>query len=226
MKTLIIATGPQGSGNHMWSKVFSQCLGITGWDQLTKDYWVGHGDEPFSNVWEDPGLFAELNWDDGIYYTSISCPYIIKGGPEMDQDGNGREPKYQQFIQSAIDAGFKVKVLVIGRDKNILECQQTRIRKVATTDRFLDVLPKLLPFEPLFISTELLYLYEEKYLNQISKLIDIPLNIAQDKLLQILSDNANAKYVKPISTYWLDDHMKNLAKTHGKTNKYKYNKGE
>jgi len=42
-KRLLVVTGPQGSGNHMWSKIFSESPQVQGWKELTQEYWVGHG---------------------------------------------------------------------------------------------------------------------------------------------------------------------------------------
>ena len=51
---LLILTGPQGSGNHLWSKVFSKHPFVNGWRM--KQYWEGHHHEPFSAWWDDPSL--------------------------------------------------------------------------------------------------------------------------------------------------------------------------
>jgi hypothetical protein len=225
-KRLLILTGPQGSGNHLWSKIFSESPQVHGWTQLTKEYWVGHGDEPFSDIWEDPLIFHDHKWNDGYYYTSISCPYIIKGGPEMNQDGGGRTPKYDEFISTAQSVGFDVTIGVLGRDVNILEYQQSRIRKTITVPKFLEAFDNFIEkYNPEFLSTELLYLYKHRYLKTLEEKLNFPIDISEEKLNDILKDNANAKYVKPIDHYWLDDHMKQTATTHGLINNpYKYKK--
>ena len=227
MKKLLVLTGPQGSGNHLWSKIFSANPEVNGWKQLTEEYWVGHGDEPFADVWEDPSIFNDYDWKDGYHFTSISCPYVIRGGPEMDTDGGGRIPKYDQFIASAKLAGFEVVVGVLGRDHNILTHQQARIRKAVTTHRFLDAYDKfLVKYNPVFLSTEMLHLYQDRYLTQLEQQLQFPIKIQHDNLLAILKDNANAKYIAPIEKYWLDDYMKKNAVNHGRLdNPYKYTKG-
>jgi hypothetical protein len=60
---------------------------------------------------------------------------------------------------------------------------------------------------PIFISTELLYLYRNHYLNQLSKILDFPIVVDNDKLEDILKDNTNAKYIQSVDHYWLDDIM-------------------
>jgi hypothetical protein len=217
MKKLLIMTGPQGSGNHLWSKVLAEVPTVQGWEQLRQEYWVGHGNEPFSNVWEDPSLFSRISWEPGDYTTSISCPYISKGGPTDETS----EPKYAEFIEEAIKAGFNVKLAIIGRDKNILEFQQNRVRKNHSTPRFLKHLDSLMKYEPVFLSTELLYLYKDYYLKQISKLLDFPID--NKNLESILADNANKKYLVPVKSYWLDEHMKSISDQNGDPNNpYKY----
>jgi hypothetical protein len=219
MPRLLIITGPQGSGNHLWSKVLAETPTVSGWKELTEQYWVSHGDEPFVNVWENPELFATIKWDHSDYYvTSISCPYMVQGAPDMSGDHGGRTPKYDEFILAAKQAGFETQLAVIGRDKNILGFQQSRVRKTVTYPRFLDQVDQtLLKYDPVFISTELLYLYGHRYLQQLSRWLDFPIEISVDKLDELLKDNANAKYLQPIKEYWLDDVMKEVAKTQGQS---------
>jgi len=223
MPRLLIITGPQGSGNHLWSKVLAETPGVAGWQELTQQYWVSHSDEPFAKIWEQPELFATIGWDHSDYYvTSISCPYTVRGTPDMTQDHGGHTPKYDAFIQGARQAGFDVTLAVIGRDKNILGFQESRVRKTVTYPRFLDQVDQvLLQYDPVFISTELLYLYGHRYLQQLSRTLDLPIEISVDKLAELLKDNANAKYLQPINEYWLDDVMKEVSRTQGQSpNKY------
>lgn len=223
MPKLLIITGPQGSGNHLWSKVLAETPSVTGWQELTEQYWVCHSDEPFALVWEQPELFDTIRWDHSDYYvTSISCPYTVTGTPDMTEDHGGHTPKYDAFIQGALQAGFDVELAIIGRDKNILGFQETRVRKTATYPKFLEQVDQtLLKYDPVFISTELLYLYGHRYLKQLSRTLDFPIEISVDKLNELLKDNANAKYLQPVAEYWLDDVMKERSKTQGQSpNRY------
>lgn len=208
MKRLLIVTGPQGSGNHMWGKIFSETPQVQGWKELTQTYWVSHGNEPFANIWEDPSLFSKLDWPHEYYYTSISCPYLKVGGPAIHEHSVVDTPKYDEFINSAKSVGFEVTLAVIGRDKNILEHQQSRVRTKITYHEFLDNYDaNLTKYDPLFISTELLYLYEDRYLKQVSTLLNWPIEISKNKLSDILKDNTNKKYLKSVDKYWLDQCM-------------------
>jgi hypothetical protein len=221
-KKLLILTGPQGSGNHMWSKIFSEDTTVQGWKQLTQQYWVGHGDEPFAEVWDDPSLFSKLDWPHQYYFTSTSCPFLHQGGPVMTADQPVSIPKYEEFISAAQEAGFEVIIAVIGRDKNILGFQQKRVRTQLTYPIFLEQYDSVLDkYDPIFISTELVYLYEHRYLNQLSKILNWPINLSKEKLATILEDNANEKYLRPVDDFWLDKHM--AATSNGVlTNPYRY----
>lgn len=218
MKQLLIMTGPQGSGNHLWSKILGETPGVEGWTELTKTFWVGHGNEPFSAIWEDPSLFSQIEWPHSYYVTSVSCPYMKKGGPLITEEFPYSIPNYEAFIEAAKAEGFEVKLAVIGREKNIVEHQQHRLRGQHTAPMFLKELDDLMKYDPVFASTELLYLYKGYYLQQLSKLLDFPISVADDKLADILKDNSNAKYLKYVEHAPLDDHLKAIAAENGDPN--------
>ena len=81
MAKMLILTGPQGAGNHLWSKIFSLHPEVYGWKTLLENYWEAHRfAEPFARYWRDPSLLKEFNWAQSDYYfTSISCPLGIIG---------------------------------------------------------------------------------------------------------------------------------------------------
>ena len=56
---LILLTGPQGSGNHMWSKLFAMHPVVTGW--VMQNYWEGHHEEPFAEYWDNPDKLKEFD---------------------------------------------------------------------------------------------------------------------------------------------------------------------
>jgi hypothetical protein len=204
-KRLLILTGPQGSGNHLWSKIFSEDPIVQGWEELKTTYWVSHGNEPFSAMWEDPSLFLRINWNKQYYVTSISCPYLPKGGPRIDSIDRVYIPKYLEFIEQAEASGFSVDICIIGRDQNVLSHQQQRIRGAVTWPLFLDEYTKTIKSrEHFFISTELLYLYKEKYVSQISKSLNWPMRISQEKIEEILKEDPNEKYFNAVQDHWLD----------------------
>ena len=210
MKTLLVMTGPQGSGNHLWSKVLAETPDVHGWSDLSKTYWISHTTEPFADLWENPHLFQTTTFPYDYYVTSISCPYMPKGRFKLFDETGRVIPKYLEFFEQAKLAGFNIKLAIIGRDFNILNFQQKRLRNTITTPRFIDQLDLLLKYDPVFISTELLYLYRMHYVKQISKLLDFPIAISPGSLENILKDNSNLKYIKPADAeqVWLDDVIK------------------
>ena len=196
MKTLAILTGPQGSGNHLWSKIFSLHDDVFGWKSLLENYWEAHRTtEPFANCWKNIELLKEFDWDTHDYFfTSISIPLGIASA------GTKWSPNVPAFAQAVEDLGIKTKILVIGRDQNILYNQQTRLREESTVRHFLDQLPKMK--NPTYLSYELLYLYKQEYLKSLD--IDIPIAWYDDRINSILEEDANAKYVNYIEYNPLD----------------------
>tara|TARA_B100001287_G_scaffold215125_1_gene183971 strand:+ start:740 stop:1324 length:585 start_codon:yes stop_codon:yes gene_type:complete len=183
MKKILIVTGPQGSGNHCWSKIFSQHSEVCGWNQLTKQYWVGHDQEPFFKYWHDPSLLYKLSWDKKYYFTNMSVP---NGGDAFE---NKAIPKVGQFIETFKDIGFEVQVAITSRDKNILELQQTRRWNYPTTNEFINILDDI-P-DPIFLSYESLLLYKEKYVQSLK--IKIPIDFSA--INGIITNDANKKYI-------------------------------
>ena len=118
---LLIITGPQGSGNHLFGKIFSYHKEVFGWSALYKHKWVGHDQEVFQPYWNNPKTLNDFDWTQSEYYiTSISCPYVL--------DKKFATPKYHSFINHAKKYA-DVQVAIIGRDKNILKHQQIRVRR-------------------------------------------------------------------------------------------------
>jgi hypothetical protein len=178
-------------------------------------------------VWEDPSLFDKIDFPHSDYVTSISCPYMPVGGPLITEEHPAVVPNYDAFITAAKQAGFEVKLMVIGREKNIVKYQQQRIRGTHTVPMFLNELDDLMKYNPVFASTELLYLYKGYYLTQLSKLLEFPISVPDDKLEEILKDNSNAKYLKYVEHAPLDDHLIAIAASNGDPNNpnvYKPNK--
>lgn len=196
MKTLAILTGPQGSGNHLWSKIFSLHDDVFGWKSLLDNYWEAHRTtEPFAKCWKNIELLKEFDWNTHEYFfTSISVPLGIASA------GTKWCPNVPAFTQAVEDLGIKTKVLVIGRDQNILYNQQTRLREESTVRHFLDQLPKMK--NPTYLSYELLYLYKQEYLKTLD--VGIPIAWYDDRINSILEEDANAKYVNYINHNPLD----------------------
>jgi hypothetical protein len=197
MKTLVVLTGPQGSGNHLWSKIFSLHDDVYGWKSLLNNYWEAHRfAEPFAEYWRDPNKLQSFDWSQSEYYfTSISVPLGIK------EKGTHWCPNVLQFCKSAENMGIKTKIVVIGRDQNILRNQQQRLRGELTTKYFLDQMSKF-P-NPTFLSYELLYLYKEEYLKHLD--IGIPVAWYDKRVDEILKRDANDKYIQYVANNPLDD---------------------
>jgi len=188
---LTIMTGPQGSGNHLFSKALGQNKNIFVWPSLQEKYWEGHDLEPFAEYWKDPLKLNEFDWKQSNYFiTSISCPYF--------DDGVETIPQYNEFIREAKKFA-NIQFLIIGRDRNIMKLQQERVRGKHTTPEFLSQIDSIIfNYKTIFASQEMLYLYELTYLQWLEKELGVyPLEITPDdiKLLDILSNDANEKYV-------------------------------
>ena len=197
MKTLAILTGPQGSGNHLWSKIFSLHEDVFGWKSLLDNYWEAHRiAEPFAQCWKNTELLKEFDWSTHDYFfTSISVPLGIAS------QGTKWCPNVPAFTKAVEDLGIQTKVLVIGRDQNILRNQQSRLREESTVRHFLDQLPRMK--SPTYLSYELLYLYKQEYLKSLD--IGIPIAWYDERVNTILEEDANSKYIKYVDHNPLDD---------------------
>lgn len=187
MKTLLVLTGPQGSGNHLFSKIFALSPQVSGWSALLDAYWIGHDQEPFADCWNDPELLRIKDFSASDYWvTSISCPYANHGVVTI--------PKYQSFIDTAQSLGIQVKLAIIGRDRNILEYQQQRVRDRVSLPDFEEQLPYLIGVDHIYISQELVQLYGANYIESISKMLNFPVLTSDARFTTIIQDDANAKY--------------------------------
>jgi hypothetical protein len=199
MTKMLILVGPQGAGNHLWSKIFSLHPEVYGWKTLLDNYWEAHRfAEPFCQHWRNHSLLKSFDWSQSEYYfTSISLPLGI-----INHDVNPIwMPDLQGFAATVSDCGVNVEMAVIGRDQTILNNQQTRIRTQPTLPMFLEQLSKIL--YPTFLSYELLYLYRQDYLKSLR--LNIPVAWNDSRINQILADDANAKYIHSIDHNPLDE---------------------
>jgi len=199
MAKMLILTGPQGAGNHLWSKVLSLHPEVYGWKTLLDNYWEAHRfAEPFARHWRDHALLTSFDWTQSEYYfTSISLPLGIHG-----HDVNPIwMPDIQGFAATVLGCGIEVDIAVVGRDQTILANQQTRIRTQPTLPLFLEQLPKI--WNPTFLSYELLYLYKQDYLKSLR--LNIPVAWNDSRIDTILADDANVKYVHGVDYNELDN---------------------
>jgi hypothetical protein len=198
MAKMLILTGPQGAGNHLWSKVLSLHPEVYGWKTLLENYWEAHRfAEPFAQHWRDHSLLKLFDWSQSEYYfTSISLPLGI-----VDHAVNPIwMPDIQGFAATVLGCGVEVEIAVVGRDQTILNNQQTRIRTQSTLPLFLEQLPKI--WNPTFLSYELLYLYRQDYLKSLK--LNIPIDWNNPSINTILENDSNLKYIHYVDEYVLD----------------------
>ena len=198
---LLIITGPQGSGNHLFSKIFALHTNVNGWKQLNQEYWIGHDQEPFAEYWKNPDLLDTFVWDQDYYVTSISCPYVYRG--------ETLAPDYDKFISRC---SVPVRVAIIGRDQTILQYQQSRVRGRETKQEFLNTVDGLMKYNPTFISQELLYLYGANYVQSLGQQLDFPVSQDTTAINEILKEDANRKYIEPVISHWLDLEVKQASR--------------
>jgi len=195
-RKLLIVTGPQGSGNHLFSKVLGYHSDVEGWDFGDK-YWIPSDEEPFAECWVDPSKTKSmLNRD--YMVANVSVPFVYDGVKQI--------PQIQQVVYEAEDAGYDVKVCIVVRDNNINKEQQRRVRKEVTLPTALQYYYNLdATLE--FLSHESLYLYGGAYLKWLSKVLDFPIAYSDDRVIKDISEDQNAKYVKHVEEHWLDEQV-------------------
>lgn len=190
-KRLLLITGPQGSGNHLWAKIMSSHHKVSGWD-FKGEFWDGHHNEPFNKYFLEPELLDEYDWQ-AYNVASVSCPFV--------RNKRNQIPKINEFIEKCYKLGISVQLAVLGRDRNILSRQQLRLRGGETFHLFTDMLRDLQFSADAFLSFELLQLYKGEYLERISYDLDWPINI--EEASQHIVDG-NEKYVKYVEQHDLD----------------------
>ena len=196
MKTVLILTGPQGSGNHLWSKIFALHPQVQGWQALLTEYWIGHDQEPFALYWQDPSQLKYYRWAQSDWFvTSMSVPYVNNGVATV--------PDFRSFVREAQNLGHRVKFAILGRDQNIVRMQETRVRGTVTVDQALAAYDSLA--SPVFLSYELLHLYGRKYLETVSQQLGFPIAASDPRLEIIMSEDTNSKYFSPVQHHPTDD---------------------
>jgi len=205
MKTILILTGPQGSGNHLWSKIFALHPQVWGWSALLNDYWIGHDQEPFAQYWQAPEQLRYYRWAQSDWYvTSMSVPYMMNGQPTV--------PDFKSFVTRLQQAGLRIKFAVLGRDQNIVQMQQTRVRGAPSLEMALAEFDQFAA--PVFLSYELLHLYGVKYLDNIQQQLGIPIATTDPRLKDILAEDANTKYFTPVAHHATDDLARYTSRKH------------
>ena len=83
---MIVLFGPQGSGNHLFGKIFSLHDDVHGWKAALKPdgYFIPHYKEPFNYYWNNiDEIYQDIMGGKLYAVTSISNPYIEKGLPKV-----------------------------------------------------------------------------------------------------------------------------------------------
>lgn len=195
MKTLLILTGPQGAGNHLWSKIFALHPRVLGWRALLDEYWIGHDQEPWAHYWLNPGELRHAPWTAADWHvTSISVPYM--------NNGEATVPDFKAFVSGVQNLGYRVRLAVLGRDRNILQHQETRVRGSVTLDQAVEEYSKFA--QPAFLSYELLHLYGHQYLQKLERELEFPIAWDSRRIHEILQEDANSKYFAAVGTQPLD----------------------
>ena len=190
MKKLLIVTGPQGSGNHLFARLFSAHPNVVGWESLHDNYWVPSDQEPFAKYWVYP---EELKFPEGDFFcANVSVPFFY--------DGVRQVPKIKEVAQKAMSLGVQPIIAVIVRDRNINELQQVRVGGECTMDTALEYYKDMAVH---FIDHEAFFLYKEKYVEYLGRLLEFP--VTKEGIDNFISVDANHKYVFPCKKHWLDD---------------------
>ena len=201
MKKLLIITGPQGSGNHFFSRVLSMHPQVEGWEAMLNNYWVPSDQEPFAEFWVDPNkLTADFFKDSNYFLANVSCPFFFNGTRYV--------PKILEVAERSRMFGIDVQIAIIVRDQNINRLQQERVRGEHTTpiaqDYYYNTLLKSdIPVH--FLDHEAFFLHKEHYINWVGKITGFPVINDPTLLMNFVTDDANHKYVKYIDEHWLDE---------------------
>ena len=205
MKTLLILTGPQGAGNHLWSKIFALHPQVLGWRALLDTHWIGHDQEPFAQAWADPARLNEMSWRQADWFvTSMSVPYMLNGTATV--------PDFKGFVRGVQNLGHRVIFGVLGRDQNIVRMQQTRVRGAPTLDQALEEFDNLAA--PVFLSYELLHLYGHKYLESVGRQLNFPIAVNDPRITAILAEDTNAKYFGAVGAQPTDELARHASRKH------------
>jgi len=210
MKKLLIVTGPQGSGNHLFSRLLSLHPAVEGWTEILDQYWVPSDQEPFAEYWITPELLTPEVFDNkNFYFANVSCPFFF--------DGVRNIPKILEVAERARSFGVKVEIAIVVRDQNINQLQQLRVRKEHTTPiaqkyYYETLLPSSFPVH--FLDHEAFFLHTIHYLKWVSRVLDFPVAHDNPDIMKFITEDANHKYVRAIDTHWLDDVI--LAGSHSR----------
>jgi len=201
MKKLLIITGPQGSGNHLFSRLLSLHPAVAGWEEMLNTYWVPSDQEPFAEYWVQPERLSESMFEGKDYHlANVSCPFFF--------DGVRYVPKILEVAECAKTFGVDVQIAIIVRDQNINQLQQLRVRKEHTTPIAQDYYYNTLlasDFPVHYLDHEAFFLHTTHYLKWVSRILDFPVAYDDPDIMKFITVDANHKYVTPVESHWLDE---------------------
>ena len=204
MKQLLILTGPQGSGNHIFSRILSTHPEVGGWKELLTNYWIPSDKETFAKFWVYPELLTAKDFDGFDYWlANVSCPFFY--------DGVRYVPKILEVAEKAASFGLAVEIAIVVRDQNINAVQQQRVGNQITLPIAQDYYYNILipsKFKTHFIDHEAFFLHKSYYLKWLSTILDFPILYDSAEVMNFIESDANQKYIRSIDTHWLDDSIK------------------
>lgn len=207
MANILVISGPQGTGNHVFSKVLSMHSNVHGWDQLLREYWINHDNAPFKDIWNTPENIDNYDWTEHENYVlSVSGPYV-------DKDNGVRQtkyPDYKEVLRRLNDKG-NLQVGIIGRDQNITAQNQLRKRGIESLHNYLNKIEDIMEYRHTFLSVELLYMFRHQYVKSLDSVLDIPVDYSNQRLHYILNKDPNAKYVHYVEHSWLDKRRNDIG---------------
>jgi len=198
MKKLLIITGPQGSGNHLFSRILSLHPDVGGWKDLWKHYWIPSDLEPFAEYWVNPDKLTLEAFEGADYWlANVSVPFVY--------DGVKQVPKIDAMASKARSLGIDVQICVIVRDMYINDLQQQRVRKERTLPIAVDYFDTLGDVH--YLDHEAFFLYKDRYLKWLGKILDFPIAYDHPDLMKFIEEGPNKKYVAYVDEYWLDEQV-------------------
>jgi hypothetical protein len=127
-------------------------------------------------------------------------------------NGERTVPNLVSFAAQAMGCGLTVKFAIIGRDRNILNFQETRVRGESTFKLASEQYKRLATWNPVYLSYELLQLYQSEYLRQLSTQLEFPIDYSNIQIDEILKEDSNTKYFNPVEHHWVDDLAKHTSR--------------
>ena len=207
MTNILVISGPQGTGNHVFSKVLSMHKDVHGWDQLLREYWVNHDAAPYKDIWRTPEAIENYDWSKyENVVLSVSGPYVDK----IDGVRHTVYPNYKEVLYRLSTKG-NLQVGIIGRDQNITAQNQLRKRGVESLHNYLNKIEDLIEYKHTFLSVELLYMFRHQYVKHLDTILNIPVDSTDERLHYILNKDPNAKYVHYVEHSWLDKRRNNIG---------------